>query len=260
MCHDRNGTRSVKGKVKDKDGGEREYTGTVTVNNVGPTITSFTGTDYITGPLAYIGGGPSQSTFQTTFTDPGADNPWTAALTYSDGTPLTDSSLRSNTNPFSLTHQFTGAGCAKSATVKVTDKDGAYDTKSTTVNVGTGAFLPPLANQPVADKLKNGQVLPVKIHLTDCSGGAVTNLTPAIRLVKGDKTPPIESSADLIEPVSVSSADTSGVMRGMGGGDYIYNMRVDVPKADLGAAYTIVIYPYGVTNGQQLGHIIVALK
>ena len=120
-----NGTRNVKGKVKDKDDGEREYTGTVTVNNVGPTITSFTGTDYITGPLAYIGGGPSQSTFQTTFTDPGADNPWTAAFTYADGTPLTDSSLRSNTNPFSLTHQFTGAGCAKSATVKVTDKDGA---------------------------------------------------------------------------------------------------------------------------------------
>ena len=97
--------------------------------------------------------------------------------------------------------------------MKVTDKDGAYDTKSTTVDVGTGAFLPPLANQPVADKLKNGQVLPVKIHLTDCSGAGVNNLTPAIRLVKGDKTPPTENTTDLIEPVSVSSADTSGVMR-----------------------------------------------
>src|ERR671932_1295906 len=36
------GTRSVKGKVKDKDGGVSEYTGSVTVNNVAPTIVSVT--------------------------------------------------------------------------------------------------------------------------------------------------------------------------------------------------------------------------
>ena len=255
-----NGTRGVKGKLKDKDGGEREYTATVTVKNVGPVITSFNGTNYLTGPLAYIGGGPSQSTFDTKFTDPGADSPWTALFTYSDGTPNPESFQRPNTDLFSVKHAFNGAGCAKSATVKVTDKDGAYDSKTTTVDVGTGAFLPPLANQPVADKLRDGQVLPVKIHVSDCSGAAITNLAPAIRLVKGDKTPPPENTTDLIEPQSVSSADTSGVMRSIGGGDYLYNMRVDVPKADLGAPYTIVIYPYGLTSGQQLGHVVLAVK
>src|SRR5437763_8396653 len=34
-----NGVRSVKGKIKDKDGGVNEYTGSVTVNNVAPTAT-----------------------------------------------------------------------------------------------------------------------------------------------------------------------------------------------------------------------------
>ena len=77
----------------------------VSVTNVGPVITSFTGTDYMTGPLAYIGGGPSQSTFHTKFTDPGADSPWIAAFTYSDGTPLSESVPRPNTDPFSRNHR-----------------------------------------------------------------------------------------------------------------------------------------------------------
>src|SRR5204863_3110294 len=34
-----NGVRSVKGKVKDKDGGVNEYTASATVNNVAPTAT-----------------------------------------------------------------------------------------------------------------------------------------------------------------------------------------------------------------------------
>jgi hypothetical protein len=37
-----NGTRTVKGKIKDKDGGETEYTASVTVNNVVPVIRGFT--------------------------------------------------------------------------------------------------------------------------------------------------------------------------------------------------------------------------
>ena len=36
---DDNGSRSVKAKIRDKDGGVREYTGSVTVNNVAPTAT-----------------------------------------------------------------------------------------------------------------------------------------------------------------------------------------------------------------------------
>src|SRR5207253_961807 len=64
-----NGVRTVKGKIKDKDGGEREYTGTVTVNNVAPVVT-------VTSPsygTLYAKNGTSNPTVTTTatFTDAG---------------------------------------------------------------------------------------------------------------------------------------------------------------------------------------------
>ncbi len=99
-----------------------------------------------------------------------------------------------------------------------------------------------MTNQPVTDKLRNGQVLPVKIRITDCSGNPVTNLTPAIKLAAGDQTAGV--SDDLIVPIDVgsaSAADTNGVMRFVDGA-YIYNMKVSV--ANLNTDYTIMIYPY----------------
>src|SRR5207249_3698169 len=89
------------------------------------------------------------------------------------------------------THQYTTAACNHTATVKVTDKDGgsnAGSTQTITVGVGIGAFQPPMTNQPVTNKLKNGQVLPVKIQITDCGGAPVNGLSPAIRLSEGDQT------------------------------------------------------------------------
>ena len=40
----------------------------------------------------------------------------------------------------------------------------------------------------MSDKLKNGQVLPVKVRLTDCAGATVNGLSPYIELAKGDLT------------------------------------------------------------------------
>jgi hypothetical protein len=142
--------------------------------------------------------------------------------------------------------------------VKVTDDDGGSATASTTVKVGTGNFQPPMTNQPVTDKLRNGQVLPVKVHIADCAGAAATGLTPAIRLVKGDSTPQADDGSVLITPPSVSSADTTGIMRAQGGGDYMYNMAVNL--ATLNTDYTVVIYPYGISSPVQLGHVIQATK
>jgi hypothetical protein len=144
--------------------------------------------------------------------------------------------------------------------VTITDKDGSSDTKTTTVGVGTGAFLPPLTNQPVYNKLKNGQVLPVKIQITDCNGAGVNNLTPAIRLVSGDQTTIPDDTAVPITPPSVSNADTTGQMRSSGSdGSYIYNMNVNIP---LNTDYTIMIYPYGTvaSGAPTLRHVIQATK
>src|SRR5205823_493285 len=79
-----NGTRSVKGKIKDKDGGEREYTGSVTVNNVAPVVT-------VTSPsygTLYAKNGTSNPTVTTTatFTDAGTADTHTCSVAWDDGT------------------------------------------------------------------------------------------------------------------------------------------------------------------------------
>jgi hypothetical protein len=149
----------------------------------------------------------------------------------------------------------------------VTDDDAGSAIGSTSVSIGTGRFEAPMTNQPVTNKLKNGQTLPVKITLTDCNGLGVTGLTPAIRLVKGDQTATFDDPTVTITPQSVSSADTTGVMRATTpNGTYIYNLNVNIA---LNTDYTVVIYPYAtspyVTNADlkstyTLRHVIQATK
>ena len=251
-----NGTYTVGVTVTDKDGGKDTRSFKVAVANAAPKITRFSGTDYIAGPNAFLDGSSAlKSTLTTEFTDPGADT-WTGLFSYTDGNPLTETvgSLKSGDT---RTHAFASVGC-KTATVKVTDDDGGSDTASTPVKVSSGGFQPPMTNQPVTDKLKNGQVLPVKVRISDCTGAGVATLTPAIRLVKGDLTPQSDDAAVAITPTSSSSADTAGVMRSQGGGDYIYNMQVNL--AALNTDHTVVIYPYGTGSPSTLGHVIQATK
>jgi hypothetical protein len=145
--------------------------------------------------------------------------------------------------------------------VRVTDDNtGVSDPMTATVSVGTGAFLAPLANQPVSDKLKNGQVLPVKVRIADCNGTPVMNLTPTIKLIKGDLTSVADDSAQVISITSVSAADSGTAMRAADG-FYIYNLRVNVAANELGQDFTIVIYPYDSTNSAAtLRHVIIPTK
>jgi len=256
-----NGTRAVKGKIEDKDGGVTEYTGSVTVNNVAPHITNVTASNTFAGPLVFM-----TSSISTFFTDPGSADTWTNLLTFSDGG--SETGLSSNAAVFSaqggdaykftLTHSFATPGC-KTVTSRVTDDDAAFDIFGPTpVNVGTGEFLPPVSNTPVTNKLKNGQVLPVKVKLTDCNGLPITNLNPAIALKKGDLTSVSDDSVLLITPGSVSNADTTGFMRSNGDGSYIYNMSVNIM---LNTDYTLIIYPYGIGSPTQyIAHVIQATK
>jgi hypothetical protein len=236
----------------------------VTVANVAPNVTSFGGPNVLAGPLVF---GLSGS-FGGSFTDPGlVDNPWTVSFTW-DGVsdpnpPLSLGANGTPTHTFTIRPQFTAGGCNKPASVKVTDKDGGYGTKSTTVQVGTGEFLPPVSNTPVTDKLKNGQVLPVKVKIADCNGNPITGLAPTIVLKKGDLTDGVlDDSLFTVTPDSVSSADTNGVMR-LVDGYYIYNMKVSLPNSDLGTSpYTIIITPgiTGYVSTMQLRHKILATK
>jgi hypothetical protein len=253
---DTGGPFTVRALIIDKDGGYTEKTTSVTVNNVAPHITSFTGTPYFYGPNSFVGNTTPSSTFSGAWTDPGTDT-WTALLNYPDGSPLSQTLTNLTTRSFSgVTHTFASAGC-KSTSLKVTDDDGGYDTATTVTDVGTGSFLAPMTNQPVTDKLKNGQVLPVKVKFTDCSGAPLTNLQPAIRLLKGDLTPTYDDATDTITPASVSAADTTGFMRSMGDGSYIYNLSVNITT---NTDYTVIVYPYGTSDPRKLAHVIQATK
>jgi hypothetical protein len=247
-----NGTYVVKGRIFDRDDGYRSYETSVTVTNVAPAITSFTGTNSLAGPLAF-----APSTFKTDFTDPGTQDTWSAGFAWSSGLPSSQT-VAPFTSGQTVEHTFT-AGCNRTATVKVTDDDGGSDTKSTSVNVGTGTWLPPLADQPVSDKLKNGQVLPVKVRISDCNGVAVTGLAPVIQLVKGDLTAVNDDGAEVITIGSVSAADTGTTMRQVDS-SYIYNLRINVASADLAKDFTIIIYPYGTGVPQTLRHVVVPIK
>ncbi|HEX3255750.1 MAG TPA: Ig-like domain-containing protein [Gaiellaceae bacterium] len=251
-----NGSRTVRGRIKDKDGGSTIYSASVTVSNVAPHITSVTATNTFAGPLVFM-----TSAIDTLFTDPGSADTWANLLTFSDGGSQSSSTVTpqgGGSYRVTQARSFTTAGC-KTVTSRVTDDDGGFDVFGPTpLNVGTGEFQPPMTNTPVTNKLKNGQVLPVKIRLTDCNGTPVTGLNPAIRLKAGDQTQTNDDSIVAITPGSVSAADTTGVMRSNGDGSYIYNMSVNIP---LNTDYTVIVYPFGIgTTSQYLAHVIQATK
>jgi hypothetical protein len=262
QCSFADGPKTTQPKVEVNDSftsASNEATQTVNIANVAPTIASWSGPNVLSGPMVF----GLTGTWSGSFSDPGVnDNPWIASFTW-DGAPDPNTQTLNARGPFGAGARptFTSAGCTKVGTAKVTDKDGDFDTKSTTIQVGSGSFLPPMTNQPVTDQLKNGQVLPVKIRIADCNGNPITGLNPSIVMKQGDLT--TEASDNTVEPItvtSVSSADTTGIMRySATDGTYIYNMKVNV---SLNQPYTIVITPNiaGYPSGMTLKHKITATK
>lgn len=239
-----NGNRSVGAKIKDKDDGVTEYTGTVTVNNVAPTITN------ISASVQNVLSGNNVS-FTGTATDPSSVDT-TAGFSWQwskDGGAYTAGS-----NPFSTSF----STCSShSVSAKATDKDGGTSAavSSGNVNVYDGSFLAPL--KAASDNLvQKGRVLPVKISV-GCGTNLLTGLTPDIRLFSGDPTAAVNEADFVVPAESVSSADTTGVMRPVDGG-YIYNLQVpNDSKATVGAKYYIRVSPFGINAGQ---HMLISIQ
>jgi hypothetical protein len=253
-------TALLKVKVKDAASvASNEDTQSVVVSNLPPAVT-FTGPNVLSGLLVFGNTG----SFSGSFTDPGvSDNPWVASFTWDGVADPATQTFAVNGSTFTAKPLFTSAGCTKVASVKVTDKDGGVGTQSKTISVGTGEFLPPMSGQPVTDKLKNGQVLPVKVRIADCNGNPIAGLSPKIELRQGDQTDGVlDDATTAITPESVSSADTTGFMRQSSDGTYIYNMRINFTNAQLNTPFTVVITPniLGYVSTETLRHKIMATK
>ena len=138
------GTWSVALTVTDDDGGVATWAGSVVVNNVDPTITSFNAPNGVEGsPISFSGAA----------TDPGAD---TLSYSWTFG----DSSSGSGS---SVSHTYADGG-SYTVTLTVTDGDGGSATTSGTISVGNA---PPSITSASYGSGLEGDAIPFSVAWTD---------------------------------------------------------------------------------------------
>jgi hypothetical protein len=121
-----NGTKTVRARIIDKDGGYTEYTTDVSVNNVAPTITSVTASSQVVPA-----GGTSNIT--ASFTDPGTADTHTCVVNWDGATGTTPMVTETNgSGTCKATGTFATPG-VYSLTVTITDDDGGSTTSTVSV-------------------------------------------------------------------------------------------------------------------------------
>jgi DNA/RNA endonuclease G (NUC1) len=142
-----NGNYTVTLTVTDSRGLTSRVTTTAHVANVPPVITSFSGAPSAVSGVPYSVAG--------TFSDPGVqDAPWTAAFSWDDGAP-TSNTLLSQAIVASASHTYLSAGTYR-VRFTVTDRDGGSDFRETTVSVDRLALSGALDHQSLQVKDNNG--------------------------------------------------------------------------------------------------------
>src|SRR3989440_4831008 len=122
-------TRSRTGRINDKDGGDTEYTASVTVNNVNPAVAAPADQN--------ANEGASTSFSLGSFGDPGADSPWAVDVDWGDGSAHTTFSKTATGSHGFQSHNYADNG-SYTVKVKVTDKDGGYGSAEVKVTVANG--------------------------------------------------------------------------------------------------------------------------
>ena len=119
------GSRTVRGRIIDKDGGYTDYTTVISINNVAPLVNA--------GSDATVGQG-NVFTQSGSFVDPGNDT-WTATVDYDWHSGDTDAvALALTGKTFTLNHVYNTVGTYTIRTT-VTDKDGGVGYDDVTVTV-----------------------------------------------------------------------------------------------------------------------------
>jgi hypothetical protein len=127
------GSRTVRGRILDKDGGFTDYTTTITINNVPPANVT------LNGPFTIDENGTV--TLTGSFTDPGTLDTHTVVINWGPGEGSTTLNLAANVLTFSASHQYLDDNPSGTSfdvypiSVTVTDKDGASATAGTTATV-----------------------------------------------------------------------------------------------------------------------------
>lgn len=128
------GSRTVRGRIIDKDGGFSDYTKTITINNVLPVVNPLSNV-VVNAGAAFTQNG--------SFTDPGADSPWQVYVNYdydamsNPGQGALVQSGPSKTFTVGTTYASAGSHVVR---VTVIDKDGAVGTGQFTVTVNATTY------------------------------------------------------------------------------------------------------------------------
>jgi PKD repeat protein len=181
------------------------------------------------------------------------DDPWTVDIDWGDGGDHTTYTTDDQGAQPDQAHVYTTPG-PHTATVTVTDKDGGYDSETSTAPVTVFQysvdFLPPFDDSTpsglIVNKMKNGRVVPVKARITDlCSGAELTGPGPVVT-IKVSKTSgtgvgdPVEEYAD----AGSSSAGTDEFRPA--DGFWIYNLDSGALGLVTGNLYRVDVWVDGV--------------
>ncbi|MFO0957424.1 MAG: PKD domain-containing protein [Isosphaeraceae bacterium] len=128
------GARTVRARIKDKDGGFSEYTASITVLNVAPAVNVGGNASIVVGAALSRSG---------SFTDPGADH-WTATVDYGDNSGIQPLTLNPD-KTFKFNHVYAAPGTF-TVTVGVDDGGGVIGRGGFVVTVSGVANVAPSVN------------------------------------------------------------------------------------------------------------------
>ena len=163
---DGNSDRTVRGRILDKDGGFTDYTTTIGINNVAPTIS-------LSGATSVDEGSPYTLNLGA-ITDPGIDTVSSFSIDWGDGSI---ESFTGNPASTSKTHVYSDGPNAYQIRVSLTDEDGTYNS-GTTQTIGNS-----LVNRPSLDSFVNFSIVDRNNAIP--AAGVVTGW----QIYAGDTTP-----------------------------------------------------------------------